>query len=88
MGQEANRDGTTPIGHAGPSNRPDFATGNLLETKHRKISNRGQNAHQHFAVCADFTPKQSPPCIKESASRDASEQGKIPLNAQNEREPS
>jgi hypothetical protein len=60
MGQETNRDGTTPIGHAGPSNRRDFATGNLLETKHRKISNRGQNAHQHFAVLRRFHTQAEP----------------------------
>src|ERR1700722_2774602 len=46
-------------------------------------------ARTHISVlrfCAEFAPKQSPPCRKESASRGASEQGKIPLKAQNEKE--
>src|SRR5580658_894983 len=45
-------------------------------------------ARTHISIsqfCAEFTPKQSGRRKKESASRDASEQGKIPLKAQNEK---
>jgi|SRR5580704_140430 hypothetical protein len=62
---------------------------NFLKTKHRRISNRGPERTLAFGnFCAEFTLKQSPACKKESASRDASERGKISLNAQNEKEPS
>jgi hypothetical protein len=68
------------------SNR--FCTKNRSCTK-ETIKSFLTGARTHISVlrfCAEFTPKQSPPCKKESASRDASEQGKIPLNAQNEKE--
>jgi hypothetical protein len=47
-------------------------------------------ARTHISIsqfCAKFTPKLGAWHKKDSASRDASEQGKIPLNAQKEKEP-